>query len=423
MQQFKPGLTRSSTKGHLRIISTHGGTAVIVPARRIENVKYAIRNVVAEAKKLEALGQKILYLNIGDPLKFDFVTPPHMIEAVHRAMRDGHNGYAPSVGVLEARAAVAREAERSGLPGVTPDDVLITTGASEAIDLTLTALLEPGESVLLPSPGYPLYNAVAAKIGVQVVPYQLDEARGWSLDVSEIDGLVTKSTRAIVIGNPNNPTGAVQDRATLEALLDLARRHKLVVLSDEIYDKLTFDAKHIPTASLARDVPIVTFNGLSKNYLACGWRIGWVIFNNAHLLKDYKAGVLRLADARLSSPLPNQMAIAPALEGPQDHIPEMMKRLRVRRDLTTSRINAIRGLSLVEPHGAFYAMPRLELAGVTSDEAFVMDLLRETGVLFVHGSGFGQKPGTMHFRIVYLPPKETLERAYGLLKEFVETRY
>ncbi|HLM44225.1 MAG TPA: aminotransferase class I/II-fold pyridoxal phosphate-dependent enzyme, partial [Myxococcaceae bacterium] len=227
---------------------------MVQPARHIENVRYAIRNVVAEALRLEAQGRRILYLNIGDPLKFDFQTPPHLIEAVHRAMRDGHNGYVPSAGIPAAREAIAREAVRQGIPGITPLDVVVTNGASEAIELALTALLEPGERVLVPSPGYPLYNAVATRLAVQAVPYSLDEDNGWSLDLSEIDALCTPGTRALLLCNPNNPTGAVLDRNVLEGLLEIARRRGLVILSDEIYDKLTYDKPHIPTASLATDV-------------------------------------------------------------------------------------------------------------------------------------------------------------------------
>ena len=196
-----------------------------------------------------------------------------------------------------------------------------------------------------------------------------------------------------------------------------------MILSDEIYDKLLYDKDHTPTASLATDVPIITFNGLSKAYLACGWRMGWLVFCNSHLMPELKNAVLRLADARLCAPAPQQYAIQPALEGPQEHIPEMMKRMRSRRDLMVRRINAIPGLSVVEPAAAFYAMPRLSLPGVTSDEDFVLSLLRETGVLFVHGSGFGQRPGTAHFRVVFLAPDEVLAPAFDRLEAFIHARY
>lgn len=397
---------------------------MIKPATRVENVRYAIRNVAAEAAKLEAQGREVLYCNVGDPLKFDFTTPPHLVEAVLEAMRDGHNGYAPSAGILAAREAVAREAARVGIRGVTPQDVVVTYGASEAIELCLTALLEPGDGLLLPSPGYPLYNAVAAKLAVDAIPYFLDEANGWSLDLAEIEAKVGPRTRAIVISNPNNPTGAVLERRVLEGLLDIARRHRLVVLSDEIYDRLLYERAHVPTASLVDDVPILTFNGLSKSYLACGWRVGWVVFCNGHLMPELRAAVLRLADARLSAPTPPQHAIGPALAGPQDHLTQMVARLRARRDLMVRRLNAIPGISVVPPAGAFYAMPSIELPpGLDSDEAFVMALLRETGVLFVHGSGFGQRPGTAHFRVVFLPPPDVLTSAFDRLEAFVQRRH
>jgi len=394
---------------------------VVDPAARIQNVRYAIRNVVAEALKLEREGREILYCNVGDPLKFDFATPPHMVEAVRKAMADGHNGYAPSPGLMQAREAVAQDATERGFPGVSAEDVMITAGASEAIELTLTAMLDPGDSLLLPSPGYPLYNAVAAKLQVEVIPYHLDEARGWSVDAGELDRLVGPRTRAVVICNPNNPTGGLTDKAGLLQVLEVARRRGLAVLSDEIYDRLLYGAPHTPTATLAEDVPIITFNGLSKAYLACGWRVGWAIFSNRKLTQALRGAAMRLADARLCGPAPAQYAVKPALEGPQDHIAQMMGKLRERRDVTVRRLNAIPGLSCVEPGGAFYAMPRLQLPGVTDDERFVIDLLHETGVLFVHGSGFGQAPGTQHFRVVFLPPPAVLERAFDKLEAFVRS--
>jgi alanine-synthesizing transaminase len=396
---------------------------VITPARRIENVRYALRNIVIEAKRLEAMGREILYCNIGDPLKFDFRTPPHLVDAACRAMREGDNGYLPSGGSLEARQAIADEERRRGIEGVTADDVIVTTGASEAIELVLTALLEPGDAVLLPSPGYPLYNAVAAKLGAEVISYFPDEARGWALDPAEIESRVTPRTRAIVICNPNNPTGAVYSKESLEGLLEVARRHDLLVLSDEIYRKLIYERTHVPTASLARDVPVITFDGLSKGYLACGWRVGWMTFANPSRMGALKAAVLRLCDARLCSPGPMQAAIKPALEGPQDHVREAMGKLRARRDLVIERIGRIPGLSTVDPAAAFYAMPRVRHPRVQDDEQFVLELLRETGVLFVHGSGFGQLAGTQHFRLVFLPPLETLTRALDLLEQFMRTKY
>ncbi|HEY1086398.1 MAG TPA: aminotransferase class I/II-fold pyridoxal phosphate-dependent enzyme [Archangium sp.] len=391
---------------------------MIQPARHIANVKYAIRNIAAEAAKLEAEGRKILPCNIGDPLKFDFATPPHLVEAVARAMREGHNQYVPSAGLREAREAVAR----SMRPTVRPEDVFITAGVSEALDLALTALLEPGDEVLLPCPGYPLYNAIAARLQVTAVPYFLDEADGWSIDADDLASRVTPRTKAIVVCNPNNPTGAVATRGQLHAVLEVARKHGLVVLSDEIYDRLLFTGEHVPTATLADDVPIITLNGLSKAYLCPGWRVGWLAFSSPKLLKDVATAVQRLADARLCGPGPFQYAVKAALEGPQDHLVGAMTKLRARRDLVVKRLRAMPGISIVEPQGAFYAMPALTTPWKGGDEGFVMELVRETGTLFVHGEGFGQKPGTQHFRVVFLPQEEVLTAALDGLEAFLAKR-
>ncbi len=391
---------------------------MVQPARHIANVKYAIRNIAAEAARLEATGMKILPCNIGDPLRFDFATPPHLVEAVVKALRDGKNQYVASAGLREAREAVAASMQ----PAVRPEDVFITSGVSEALDLVLTALLEAGDEVLLPSPGYPLYNAIAARLQATAVPYYLDESRGWAIDAEAMEASITKRTKAIVVCNPNNPTGAVATRAQLAGVLDVARRHGLVVISDEIYDRLLFSGTHVPTATVADDVPLITLNGLSKAYLVPGWRVGWLAIHTPKLLKDVAAAVQRLADARLCGPGPFHYAVKPALEGPQNHVPEVMAKLRSRRDLMVSRLNAMPGVSVVEPQGAFYAMPSLTREWAGGDEAFVLELVRETGVLFVHGEGFGQKPGTRHFRVVFLPPEQVLTQAFDRLEAFLKAR-
>jgi alanine-synthesizing transaminase len=361
---------------------------------------------------------KILPCNIGDPLRFDFATPPHLIEAVAKAMRDGHNHYVASAGLKEAREAIATSLR----PNVRPEDVFVTAGVSEALDLALTALLENGDEVMLPSPGYPLYNAIAARLQANVVPYYLDESKGWALDADEIASKVTPRTKAIVLCNPNNPTGAVATREQLQRVLDVARKHRLVVLSDEIYDRLLFGGEHVPTATLGDDVPLITLNGLSKAYLCPGWRVGWLAFHTPKLLAPVAAAVQRLADARLCGPGPFQYAVKPALQGPQDHVPEMMKKLRARRDLMVGRLRALPGISVVEPQGAFYALPSLERDWAGGDEAFVLELVRETGVLFVHGDGFGQRPGSRHFRVVFLPPEPVLSAAFDGLAAFLQKR-
>ena len=388
-------------------------------APHIANVRYAIRNIAAEAARVEATGKRVLHCNIGDPLKFDFATPPHLVEAVIRALRDGGNGYAPSAGLLPARTAVAEDARRHGMTRVTPQDVFITAGVSEAIDLLLTATLEPGDEVLLPCPGYPLYDAIAARLQAKAVHYFPDEARGWDIDPSDIASRVTERTRALVLCSPNNPTGTVYRQKTLLDVLEVARRHQLLVLSDEIYDRLSYGEAPAPLGSFSESAAVVMLNGLSKAYLCPGWRVGWLAFVNPDATREIAQAVQRLADARLCGPAPVQHAIEPALFGSQAHLPEMMARLRPRRDLTVQRLNSIPGLSCVEPQGAFYCMPRIQIPGVTSDEDFVLRLLREHQVLFVHGSGFGQREGTQHFRVVFLPPLDVLSEAFDRLERFV----
>ncbi len=381
----------------------------------LAHVKYAIRNIAAEAARVEAAGTPIVHCNIGDPLKFDFRTPPHLVEAVTRALADAKSHYVPSAGVTEARVAVAASVR----PPVRPEDVFITSGVSEALDLALTALLAPGDEVLLPRPGYPLYNAIAARLQAKAVPYDLDEARGWALDTEAVAAAVTPRCKALVLCNPNNPTGAVATRAQLEGVLEVARRHGLVVLSDEIYDRLLFEGAHVPTATLATDVPLITLNGLSKAYLAPGWRVGWLVFHTPALMPDVIAAVQRLTDARLCGPGPFQYAVRPALEGPQDHLAEALAKLRARRDLTVARLRALPHVSVVSPQGAFYALPSLDRDWPGGDEGFVLDLVRQTGVLFVHGEGFGQRPGTRHFRVVFLPPEPVLTKAFDGLQRFL----
>src|ERR1700675_1908216 len=248
----------------------------VAAAQRLDNVRYAIRDLASVADEVTRQGHKVLSLNVGDPNIFDFQTPPHLIEAVYKAMRDGKNGYAPSPGLPEALEAIRREAARKGISTV--QDVFVTSGASEAVDVCLTALVNPGENILTPSPDYPLYSAVLCKLGIPVVAYDLNEDDAWQPDLVDLQRKINSRTRAIVLINPNNPTGAMCSRRMLEQIAELARQHNLVIFADEIYDKLMLDDdEHISMAAVAPDVPVVTFGGLSKNYLAPGWRIGWGI--------------------------------------------------------------------------------------------------------------------------------------------------
>jgi len=386
------------------------------------NVRYAIRDLAVVADEVACQGHKILYLNIGDPCKFDFATPPHMIEAVLKAMRDGHNGYADSLGIKPAIEAIYNEAERNGFHHI--QSIFIGMGSGEVIESCITALLNPGDNVLTPRPEYPLYSAVMAKLDCPVNDYDLDEDNDWQPDVADIERKINSRTRAILLINPNNPTGSVYSRKTLESVLELARQHGLVVFADEIYDKLIFDPheKHISIATLATDVPIVTFNGLSKAYLVPGWRIGWAVATGPReILHPYIEAVHRLLRARISAPHPFQHAIPAALEGPQDHLVEMREKLRRRAHLTIEWAKSTPRVRMTPPKGAFYAHPRIDIP--EDDLTFVTDLLKQKHVLVVHGSGFGEEPGTRHFRIVFLPQEPVLNAAYEAITEFMRERY
>ena len=390
----------------------------IKPAVRTNNIKYAVRDIVVLANEVAKSGKEMLYLNIGDPNQFDFIPPKHMLDATYDAMLKNYNGYAPSSGIKPAIQAIEREAERKGINNM--HDVFVTTGASEAIDICLTALVNNGENVLTPTPGYPLYTAIASKLEVIENPYYLDEKNGWQPDIDDIKSKINSKTKAIIIINPNNPTGSNCGTDTLKPLIDLALEHNLVIFADEIYDKLLLDGQeHISIASLDKDVPVITFGGLSKNYIVPGFRIGWgIVSGKIEMLADYIEAINKMLRARLSANHPEQFGIAPALEGDQGHLTEAIEKLTQRRNMTYEMLNSIEGISCVKPEGAFYAFPRLHIN--QSDNLFVSELIKETGVVVVPGTGFGQSPGTQHFRVVFLPPEKVLEKAYNSIAAFFE---
>jgi alanine-synthesizing transaminase len=393
-------------------------TAPAIPvAQRIGGFVYAIRNIVTEARKVEAAGRKVRYLNIGDPVTFGFATPPHLIEAVERAMRDGKNGYAPSVGILAARESVAAECLRRGMP-VTPDRVVITSGTSEGIELTLTALAESGDEVLIPVPTYPLYTAVLAKIGARAVFYRTDPARGWLPDVGHVRSLVTPATRALVVIDPNNPTGATYSADVRRELVEIADRHNFPLLADEVYADLAFDGPVPALAALNPDAPVISFSSLSKAYLAPGWRAGWMAVGRSERLDDVLAAVKKLADGRLCTTGPMEYAIAAALDGDRSHQASFRAALRERAELTTRRLNAIKGISAVAPTAAFYSMPKVALPPGVTDQNYVLALLRATGVLCVYGSGFGTRPEDGFFRVVFLAAPAELSEIYDAIADF-----
>ena len=398
-------------------------TSPIPVAGRLKAFEYAIRNVVAEAEKVEAAGRQVRYLNIGDPVAFAFKTPPHLIAAVERAMRDGENGYTPASGVLSAREAVAADYTARGLP-ISPDRVVLTSGTSEGIDLVLSALVNAGDGVLVPVPTYPFYTAVLAKIGARAVYYRTDPARGWLPDLDHIRSLIDPRARALVVIDPNNPTGAVYPRELRLALLDLADRHGLVILSDEVYADLAYAGPVPPLGSLNPEAPVISFSSISKAYQAPGWRAGWMVVGGSDRLDGVLAAIKELADGRLCSTGPMQHAITAALTGDRSHQEAFRAALRERAALTTARLNATEGITCVEPAGAFYAMPRVALPPGKTDEDYVLSLLRATGVLCVYGSGFGTAPGDGFLRIVFLASLTELADIYdemaGFTRQFLE---
>jgi len=386
-------------------------------AKRVDRFTYAIRNIVVEAKKVEAGGKRVRYLNIGDPNQFGFLTPPHLIDAVARAMRDGHNGYVPSPGMAEAREAAAADFVARGV-NVSADRVLITSGASEGIELALTGIVDEGEEVLVPSPTYPLYTAVLAKIGAQPVYYRTDHTHQWQPDLDHVKRLITAKTRALVVIDPNNPTGAIYPEATRKTLIEIAETHGLVILADEVYGDLSYDGPVPAMAALNNAAPIISYSSLSKAYLAPGWRAGWMAVGSSPRLDGALAAIKKLADGRLCSPGPMQYAVAAALTGDRSHQVEFRKQLRARAALTANRMNAIPGMSCVMPQSAFYAMPKVELPPGKTDVDFVLGLLRSTGVLTVYGSGFGTPLEDGFFRIVFLAPLDELRALYDDVADF-----
>jgi alanine-synthesizing transaminase len=386
-------------------------------ATRIHGFTYAIRNVVAEARKVEAAGRTVRYLNIGDPIPFGFQTPPHLIEAVERAMRDGHNGYTASVGITPAREAVAAEYESRGMP-VGADRVILTAGTSEGIELALGAMADAGDEVLVPTPTYPLYTAVLAKLGARAVYYRTDPDNHWLPDLDDIKRKISPLTRALVVIDPNNPTGAVYPEATRRELIAIAHSSGVPILADEVYGDLGFDGPSPLLGSLDPDAPILSFSSLSKAYVAPGWRAGWLCVGRSERLNDVLAAIKKLADGRLCSTGPMQYAIRAAMMGDRSHQREFVRQLAVRADLTTSRFKAMPSMTCVAPHAAFYAMPKVALPAGRTDEDFVLALLRQTGILCVYGSGFGLPAADGFFRVVFLAPLDTLSAIYDDIAEF-----
>jgi alanine-synthesizing transaminase len=397
---------------------------MVAQANRLRDVRYDIRGpVLRRARQLEADGHEILKLNLGNPAPFGLNAPESVLRDVVHSIRDAQ-GYSDARGIPPARLAVAESFERKGVSGVGPDDVFLGNGVSELIVMALQGLLDAGDEVLIPSPDYPLWTGAVGLCGGRAVHYRCDEQEGWAPDLADVAARITARTRALVIINPNNPTGAVYSRQTLLGLLDLARRHRLLVLTDEIYDQILYeDAVHECAAALAPDLLVLTLGGLSKTYRLAGFRSGWLVVSGPRdEATEYLEGLELLANMRLCPNVPAQYAIVPALDGKQSIAPLLLPggRLREQRDHAWAAMNEIPGVDCVKPAGALYLFPRLDPDAhkIADDERMVIDLLEREHLLLSHGTGFNL-PTADHLRLVFLASVEVLDDAIGRLARFL----
>ncbi len=394
---------------------------------KLQNVLYEIRgNALVEASRLEAAGHAVLKLNTGNPAIFGFEAPYQIVRDMIAAVPTAH-GYSDSRGILSARRAIINWYEQvPGFPHIDPDDVYLGNGVSELITMTMQSLLNEGDEVLIPAPDYPLWTAMTSLSGGTPVHYLCDENNGWNPDLEDIRSKITPNTKAIVIINPNNPTGAVYSRDVLQGLVEIAREHSLLILSDEIYDRILFDdAEHISTATLAPDLLVMTFNGLSKTYRVAGFRAGWVVITGPKKhAKGFLEGVTLLASTRLCPNVPAQHAVQAALDGVQsiDALIAPTGRLHEQRDAAWEGLQSIPGVSCVKPQGALYAFPRLdpEVHEIRDDAKFIYDLLVAEHILVVQGTGFNW-PAPDHFRLVTLPEARVLTEAVERVGNFLSS--
>ncbi|MHC1608858.1 MAG: aminotransferase class I/II-fold pyridoxal phosphate-dependent enzyme [Candidatus Methanofastidiosia archaeon] len=390
---------------------------------RSDQVEYAIRDVVVPATILEKQGAKITNFNIGDPNKYDFKTPPHMLEALQNIANETEMGYAPSEGNLELRKEILAFERSKNMLSATEDDVLVTSGISEGIQMLIGATLNPKDSILLPGPAYPPYTSLTRYFGAEPIIYNTIEEENWAFDIDDIRKKIDANTKAIVLINPNNPTGALLPKNHVKNLVDLCGEHNLFIISDEIYDKIIYGGKHYSPSTFSNDVPVVVVNGFSKVYLVPGWRVGYMAFHDPQeRISEVEDAVKKYSRLRICINAPCQKACISALKGPQDHIPKMVAKLRERRDYMYKRFNEIEGIECAKPQGAFYMFPKITHPAWDNDKQFVLDILNNCHVLFVHGSGFSKEQGHMHFRSVFLPPIEVIEEALSKVERYLNSK-
>ncbi|MCV0392973.1 MAG: aminotransferase class I/II-fold pyridoxal phosphate-dependent enzyme [Nitrosopumilus sp.] len=386
-------------------------------SKKVAGVEYAIRDIVLAARKVQQKGMQVDYLNIGDPVQFGFQPPDNVRQALIDAINNGENYYSSSEGLLELRQEIAKKENSKGL-SIGADEILVTNGVSEGLDMVISSIVEEGDEVLLPGPYYPPYASYVRLHGGIPVEFAVD-LNNSTPDIEDIKSKITPKTVAICLISPNNPTGVVFNEKSLKQLVDIANQNNLYIICDEIYDQIIFDEKFVGIGKVAGDSPVIVLNGFSKVHLMSGWRIGYIAFNQSPQLDALRENLPKLARVRIATSLPVQYAALESLRGPQDYIHDFVSEVKKRRDLVVKRLNDIPGLSCPNPKGAFYAFPKIEDKKFGTDKEFVTNLLESKGVLTVHGSGFGEKYGSGHFRLVYLPSLQVLDSAMNKIEDFV----
>jgi aspartate/methionine/tyrosine aminotransferase len=386
-------------------------------SKKVAGVEYAIRDIVESARKVQQKGMNVDYLNIGDPVQFGFQPPDNVRQALIDAINKGENYYSSSEGLLELRQEIAKKENAKGL-SISSEEILVTNGVSEGLDMVISSIVEEGDEVLLPGPYYPPYASYVRLHGGIPIEFAVD-LNNSTPDIEDIKSKITSKTVAICLISPNNPTGVVFNEKSLKDLVDIANQHNLYIICDEIYDQIIFDEKFVGIGKVAGDSPVIILNGFSKVHLMSGWRIGYIAFNQSSKLDALRENLPKLARVRIATSLPVQHAALESLRGPQDYIGNFVSEVKKHRDFVVKRLNEMPGLSCPTPKGAFYAFPKIEDNRFGTDKEFVTKLLESKGVLTVHGSGFGEKYGSGHFRLVYLPDMKILDSAMNKIEEFV----
>jgi len=386
-------------------------------SKKVVGVEYAIRDIVLAARKVEQKGMQVDYLNIGDPVQFGFQPPDNVKQALIDAINKGENYYSTSEGILELRQEISKKENAKGL-SIGADEILITNGVSEGLDMVISSIVEEGDEVLLPGPYYPPYASYVRLHGGIPVEFAVDLDNS-TPNIEDIKSKITSKTVAICLISPNNPTGIVFNEKSLKELVNISNQNNLYIICDEIYDQIIFDEKFVGIGKVAGDSPVIVLNGFSKVHLMSGWRIGYIAFNQSPQLDALREHLPKLARVRIATSLPVQHAALESLRGPQNYINDFVSEIKKRRDLVVKRLNEMPGLSCPNPKGAFYAFPKIENNRFSTDKEFVTKLLESKGVLTVHGSGFGEKYGSGHFRLVYLPSLEILDSAMNKIQDFV----